>query len=81
MKTESHPINPSHTTTPHCADCTTPYNPARAALGIPYCMPCGEKRSEEVVRTVVPMHKSNYVLVTDLTLLPMLTRPGRTLTG
>jgi len=32
-------------------------------------MPCGEKLSRETVRTVVPMPKSNYILVTDLSLL------------
>lgn len=77
MPTHSHPINPQ----PHCADCDQPYNPARAALGISYCMSCGDKRAKKVVRTVVPMHKSNYVLVTDYSLLACLTRPGRGLEG
>jgi hypothetical protein len=29
-------------------------------------MPCGEKLSKEAVRTVVPMHKSNYMMITDM---------------
>jgi hypothetical protein len=29
-------------------------------------MPCGEKLSREAVRTVVPMHKSNYMMITDM---------------
>jgi hypothetical protein len=28
-------------------------------------MPCAEKLSKQVKRTVVPMHKSNYFLCTD----------------
>jgi hypothetical protein len=32
-------------------------------------MPCGESESKRVVRTVVPMPKSNYILVTDMSLL------------
>ncbi len=29
-------------------------------------MPCGEKAAKGVVRTIVPMHKSNYMMITDL---------------
>lgn len=61
--------------------CGEEIHPRRVQLGYELCMPCGEKRSKKVVRTVVPMHKSNYMLVTDLTLLPQLTRPGRGLGG
>jgi hypothetical protein len=28
-------------------------------------MPCGEKMAKAVKRTVVPMHKSNYMLITN----------------
>lgn len=68
-------------TQPHCADCHETYNPARAALGIPYCMPCGDKRVKRIKRTVVPLPKSNYILITDLSLLKCLSRPGRGLMG
>jgi len=38
-------------------------------------------KREEIARarkhTIVPMHKSNYMVVTDYSLLPELTRPGR----
>lgn len=65
-----------------CSECSTEIQPpARALLGYDLCMPCGERAANAVTRTVVPMHKSNYVLVTDLTLLAQLTRPGRTLEG
>jgi hypothetical protein len=44
-------------------------------------MPCGELIARARKHTVVPMHKSNYVPVTDRTMLKQLTRPGRTLEG
>lgn len=37
----------------------------RWAIGYKTCMPCGEAAARTVKRTVVPMHKSNYVLLTD----------------
>jgi len=36
-----------------------------------------ERKARQVRHTIVPMHKSNYVVVSDLTLLSQLTRPGR----
>lgn len=39
---------------------------ARLELGYSTCLPCGEAKSREVVHTIVPMHKSNYVVITDL---------------
>lgn len=49
---------------PHCGD-TVPA--ARAALGRRLCLPCGEDaaRQERTSWCVVPMHKSNYVLMTN----------------
>lgn len=35
----------------------------------PTCMACGEVLAKQVKRTVVPMPKSNYILVTDPSLL------------
>jgi hypothetical protein len=32
-------------------------------------MPCGEKIAKERKHTIVPMHKSNYVPVTDMEML------------
>jgi hypothetical protein len=39
-------------------------------------MPCGEAASLEIKRTVVPMHKSNYVMVTDLSDLKGINNKG-----
>jgi hypothetical protein len=40
-------------------------------------MPCGEREARAVNHCIVPMHKSNYIVVSDKTLLAELTRPGR----
>lgn len=48
-----------------CVYCNAPINPHRYELGYTICMPCGEQQSRKVKRTVVPMHKSNYIVVTD----------------
>jgi ribosomal protein L37AE/L43A len=54
---------------PHCRNCDDEYSTERWKLGYKVCMPCGEKLSHDAVRTVVPMPKSNYILVTDMSLL------------
>jgi hypothetical protein len=55
--------NDNHT--PECRNCGEQYSTERWRLGYKHCMPCGEKLSRETVRTVAPMHKSNYMLITD----------------
>jgi transposase-like protein len=55
---------------PICTECyAVRVEPQRKNLLRPTCMACGEALSRKVRHTVVPMAKSNYVLVTDLTLL------------
>lgn len=39
--------------------------PARAKLGYKTCMSCGDKIAKATTRTVAPMHKSNYILITN----------------
>lgn len=51
---------------PHCGD---DIPEARARLGYRYCMACGEKVARQVKHCIVPMPKSNYILVTDYELL------------
>lgn len=57
----------------HNLICTSCYGnriePNRAKLGYKTCLPCGEKAAKKVKHTVVPMPKSNYIAVTDLSLL------------
>jgi hypothetical protein len=50
----------------NCVKCGEAVDARRWALGIYLCMPCGEANAQQVVRCIVPLHKSNYILVTDL---------------
>lgn len=59
-----------------CDRCHNPVNPYRYELGYTTCKPCGEKLARKVRHTVVPMHKSNYVVVTDMSLLKQLNKGG-----
>ena len=55
---------------PICTHCyAVRVEPQRKYMMRPTCAACGEALSRKVVRTVVPVAKSNYVMVTDLTLL------------
>ena len=46
-----------------CSECDEPINPKRYALGYNTCLDCGEVVARQVKFCVVPMHKSNYVVV------------------
>jgi hypothetical protein len=54
----------THSICPRCGD---DIDPRRTALGYRLCLWCGEDEAKAERRswTVVPMHKSNYVLLTD----------------
>ena len=50
-----------------CVGCGNPIlPPKRAELGYTLCLSCGDKQARATVRTVAPMHKSNYMLFTNL---------------
>lgn len=49
-----------------CVYCDSDIPDKRVELGYITCMICGDKEARQVVRTVVPMHKSNYFLCTNL---------------
>ena len=51
---------------PHCHNCDDEYSTGRWKLGYKWCKPCGERLSKQTVRTIAPMHKSNYMLITNL---------------
>ena len=53
----------------NCPVCDEPVASARYALGYRHCLSCGEKLAKERKHCVVPMPKSNYILVTDFSLL------------
>lgn len=60
-----------------CLICGSGVAHERWALGYKTCMPCGEVASKRIKRTVVPINKSNYMLITDLSDLKGL-NPKRT---
>lgn len=50
-----------------CKAChESPVPQARRKLGYVVCMSCGEKQASKVRHTIAPMHKSNYMLFTNL---------------
>jgi hypothetical protein len=51
--------------TPHCMLCDDAYPIERMRLGYAVCLPCGDEIAKERKFTIVPMHKSNYVAVTN----------------
>lgn len=54
---------------PLCVSCGETFSAARRAAGYHLCMDCGEQRARSVKHCVVPLPKSNYILVTDPSLL------------
>lgn len=51
---------------PTCRMCGSAFAPARWSIGYKTCLPCGDKAAAGVRRTVVPLHKSSYIMVTDM---------------
>ena len=43
----------------------TPVDPRRVMAGFGTCLPCGKIEAREVKHTIVPMHKSNYMVISD----------------
>ena len=52
-----------------CVLCGMEYAPKRKDCGFRTCLECGEKVARKVKHTIVPMHKSNYVVISDPALL------------
>jgi len=52
---------------PLCTSCGDPFAPARRRAGYTQCMPCGERTAVSARShwCIAPLHKSNYVLITD----------------
>ena len=63
-----------------CPQCGDAVPAARVALGRRLCLPCGEEAARDERRswTVAPLAKSNYMLLTDMSLLKQL-NPKRTI--
>lgn len=55
---------------PICTCCyATRVEPQRKHMTRPTCNACGESEARKVKHTIVPMPKSNYIVVTDRNLL------------
>lgn len=52
-----------------CAKCGDNIDLRRVGLGYNLCLICGEAEARKRKHTIAPMHKSNYVLITDTELL------------
>jgi len=50
---------------PQCKLCGTTYDLGRFDIGFRFCLPCGDEIAHSIKRTVVPMHKSNLVMITN----------------
>ena len=48
-----------------CRDCNVIIQQGRVSLGYDTCLVCGEVEARKVKHTVVPMHKSNYIVVSN----------------
>ena len=60
-----------------CLKCSEEVSDGRVALGYDTCLPCGEIYARKRRHTIVPMNKSNYIVVTDPNTLKQL-NPKRT---
>lgn len=51
----------------YCVQCGDEISPRRAKLGYKLCLLCGEEAAtaERMSWCVAPLHKSNYVLITN----------------
>jgi hypothetical protein len=54
---------------PLCVACGETFSAARRGAGYHLCMPCGDQQARKVKHTIVPLPKSNYIVVTDKSLL------------
>lgn len=62
---------------PICVVCRAVFSPKRRKIGKTTCLECGDKQAHNVKHCVVPLNKSNYMLVTDRNTLKQL-NPKRT---
>ena len=48
-----------------CQDCGNYYSKKRLMAGYDTCLDCGEEHALQVKHTIVPMHKSNYIHISN----------------
>lgn len=61
----------------NCVSCGKEVAKARWSLGFHFCMECGEKRARAYKHCIVPLAKSNYQPITDLSTLKQLNKYAR----
>ena len=59
-----------------CLRCHDEVPHGRAMLGYDTCLPCGEIYARKRKHTIVPMNKSNYIVVTEPEVLKQLNPKG-----
>ena len=59
-----------------CISCGADIEPPERRRITSLCMSCGEREARKVRHCIVPMHKSNYVVVTDRDLLTGVNQKG-----
>jgi hypothetical protein len=52
-----------------CRQCGEAMDARRGMLGYKTCLGCGEVEARQVKHCIVPMPKSNYIVVSDVSLL------------
>ncbi len=62
---------------PQCKMCGDEFAEERFRIGYAVCMPCGNDLAKERKFTIAPLNKSNYIAITDMTMLKQL-NPKRT---
>ena len=61
---------------PLCVRCGDTYSAKRANAGYQLCLSCGEADAQKRRHTIAPMHKSNYMLITNMEDLKGLNNKG-----
>ena len=61
---------------PICSYCGANYSKKRLQAGYDTCLNCGEEQALQVKHTIAPMHKSNYVVISDKSLLKGINNKG-----
>ena len=64
------------TRTYNCIVCGDPILPEARQLISDLCKPCGEAAARTYKHTIVPLHKSNYIVVTDRNILTGVNNKG-----
>jgi len=63
---------------PTCKLCGDQYDLARLDIGYAVCLDCGDEIAKDRKFTIAPLNKSNYICITDMTMLKQL-NPKRTI--